>query len=486
MSKRMVSVFALLLALIILLCACGTPAEEKGEDRTPTTAPSVPQDPSDPITAPGLEDPSKPEDPTDPADPSDPPEKKPFMTPAQALYGASANGYGIWSISTGLSTVKRVCVNTDGYAVFEMESSESDVAGVYNDAVLMKVNFDYYILRSVPSGEIIFDSANSDGAKILLPEHNGKEMFREGYVLVVKAVESAEEVHFLMGVMNSKGEWIIPLSTEFAMLRYMDGFTVDQMQQRIVYLGEGVLGLRCSDDKYRYFNINNNSVVTAKFPTNMSKHTVDEALDYKVHFISGVSDPVYMNNNYYLFYDNGKIEEFKVLWPKGLPRAEKCGEPYFDRKTKTAYFLYDYGDGILVANSDGKIIKKQEGIDLKVYEYLNANRFSCSGFAPDGYARIITQNSEGAAFYAMIGIDGEFLFQPVKLNEKINKVFDPDGYNMEVNASSGYGYYAVIDHKGIVCYETDYVKDFSVRNGVLYFHDSDEDVYVRIEAPALY
>lgn len=486
MSKKLVSALALLMALVLLLCACGGDGGEKKDDPVPTTAPSIPTDPTDPTADPGSDGPSKPEDPTDPVDPPVPPEEKPYMTPAQALYGASANGYGIWSVSTGLSTVKRVCVDTDGFVAFEMDSSETDVAGVYHDAVLLKVNYDYYILRAVPSGEMLFDSSSADGAKIILPEHNGKEMFREGYILVVKPVESYNGVTYEMGVLNSNGEWISPISADFPMLSYMNGMTVDQMEKEIVYLGEGVLGLRCSNDKFRYFNMNTNSVKTAQFPNNLSKHTLYDALDYDVHFISGVSDPVYMNNNYYLFYDNGKIEEFKVLWPKGLPRSEKCGDPYFDRKSKTAYFLYDYGDGILVANSEGKIIKKQEGVDLKEYSYLTATRFGCHGFAADGYARIIIENSEGTAYYTVLGIDGEFLFQPVQLNERINRVFDPDGYNIEVNTAAGYGYFAVVDNDGTICYESDYVSDFSVKNGVLHFKEDNEKFYIRIEVPALY
>ena len=371
MSKKLLSALAMLMVMVIILCACGD-AGENTQNPTPTTVPTVPTSPTDPTTDSGSDTPGDVEDPTDTIDPPAPPEIKPFMSPAKALYGASANGYGIWSVSTGLNTMMRVCVDTSGYIAFEMDSSENDVAGVYNDAVLLKVNYDYYILRSVNGGEMLFDSANADGAKIILPEHNGKEMFREGYILVVKPIESNNAVSYEMGVMNPKGEWIFSLSTDFAMVSYLGDTTVEQMEKKIVYLGGGVLGLRCSDDKYRYFNMNTNSVTKAQFPNNLSKHTLYDALDYDVHFISGVSDPVYMNNNYYLFYDNGKIEQFKVLWPKGLPRSEKCGDPYFDRKTKTAYFLYDYGDGILVANSEGKIIRKQEGVDLKEYNYLSA------------------------------------------------------------------------------------------------------------------
>jgi hypothetical protein len=81
---------------------------------------------------------------------------------------------------------------------------------------------------------------------------------------------------------------------------------------------------------------------------------------------------------------------------------------------------------------------------------------------------------------------GEFLFEPIPLNENINRVFDLEGYNIEVNATNGAGCYVVIDNDGNVCYESDYVNDFSVRNGVLHYKEENEDIYVVIHVPALY
>ena len=83
-------------------------------------------------------------------------------------------------------------------------------------------------------------------------------------------------------------------------------------------------------------------------------------------------------------------------------------------------------------------------------------------------------------------MDGEFLFEPVKLNDKINRVFDPDGYNIEVAAAADGGYYAVIDHTGALCFESDYVTEFSVKNGVLHFNDDGVEIYTAIQRPALY
>ena len=481
MFGKVLSLFALMLAMVMILCACSGNSSSANQ-KDPTKVPTIHSDPTDPTQEPDPSAPSKPES-TDPELPSVEPEKKPYMTSAQALYGASPNGYGIWSVSYGLSTTKRLCVDSQGYVVFELDGKESDVAGVYNNAVLMKVNYDYYLLRSVPSGEILFDPSNADGSKIVLPEHNGKEMFRDGYIMAVRPTEDYPGVSYEIGFLNSDGLWIRPLSPGFSMLSYMSqDMTISQMEKNIVYLGEGILGLRCADDRYRYFNIETNTVTTAQFPINLSKHTLYDALDYNVYFIDGVSDPVYMNNNYYLFHADGRIEQFKVLWPKGLPRAEKCGNPYFDRKTKTAYFLYDYGDGILVADSEGKIIKKHEEIDVKEDNYLSANRTACRGFAEDGYARVVIKNSEDTACYAVLGIDGEFLFEPIELNKNTNTVFDPDGYHIDVESTAGSGYFVVIDYEGTVLHESDYVKDFSVKNHVIHFDDDGVQVYLDTKA----
>ena len=182
----------------------------------------------------------------------------------------------------------------------------------------------------------------------------------------------------------------------------------------------------------------------------------------------------------------GNIEAFNVLWPTGLPRAKKCGNFYYDRTTKTAYFLYDYGNGILVADSTGKIIHKQEGVKLKEYNYLSSSRYACSGFAADGYARLLLEGTEGETYYGVLGIDGQFLFDPILLDSHINTVFDMDGYRINVKTTSGYGFFAVIDHNGTLCYQSEFVKDYSVKNGVLYFNDSQEDVYIILQVPSLY
>lgn len=477
MSEKMLSLFALLLAAVVYLCACA--GNSSGENRkSPTNAPTVQSDSTDPTQETDPTAPSDPE-PNDPETPPEEPERKPYMTPAQALYGASPSGYGIWSVSTGLSSTKRLFIDPQGYVVFEVDGSESDVAGVYNNAVLMKVNYDYYVLRAVPGGEILFDSSSADGAKIIVLQHNGKEMFRDGYIMVVKPVEIDNTISYEIGFLNSEGQWIRPLSAEFSILTYISkDTTLSQLEKNIVYLGEGILGLRCADDRYRYFDIETNAVISAQFPNNLSKHTLYDALEYDVFFVDGVSEPVYMNNNYYLFYSNGRIDQFKVLWPKGLPRAEKCGNGYFDRQTKNAYYLYDYGSGILVADHEGKIIRKQEDIDLEEYNYLSANGTACRGFTEDGYARMIIEDSEDNAYYAVVGIDGEFLFEPILLSCNTNAVFTPDGYHIDVESTAGYGYYVVIDYDGTILYESDYVTDFSVKNHVIYFNDDGVQVYL--------
>ena len=148
MFGKVLSLFALMLAMVMILCACSGNSSSANQ-KDPTKVPTIHSDPTDPTQEPDPSAPSKPES-TDPELPSVEPEKKPYMTSAQALYGASPNGYGIWSVSYGLSTTKRLCVDSQGYVVFEVDGKESDVAGVYNNAVLMKVNYDYYLLRSVP------------------------------------------------------------------------------------------------------------------------------------------------------------------------------------------------------------------------------------------------------------------------------------------------------------------------------------------------
>ena len=487
MFKRIISFAMALFMLVCVLCACTDNTSGNGTTTAPSTETAPP---TDPTNDPGSNGPSQPENPEDSEDSvigSDPSDTKPYLAPAQALYGASSNGYGIWTATRGFTTAKRVCIDSMGYIVFEMDKSETDVAGVHNNAVLMKVNYDYYVLRSVPDGRLLFDSSNADGAKIILPAQNGKDMFRDGYIMVMKAVDSSKGVTYEIGFINGRGEWLQPLSGDNPILKHFDNsMTIAGLEKEVSYLGEGVIGMLCSNQVYRYYDIDSNSVAVATFPNNISKYTMYDALDYNVRFADGVSDPVYMNNNYYLFHTDGRIEQFNVLWPYGIPRAVMLGNPYFDRENKVAYFLYEYQNSILVADSKGNIVKKHDGLNLKEYHYLTADRIACRSFAEDGLARIILEDAEGVSYYVVLDTKGQFLFEPVRLNDNVNRVYDLEGHNIEVDATSGYGYFVVIDNDGTICYESEYVNDFSVKNGVLHYNDGNEDVYTNIQVPALY
>ena len=472
----------LLLAISLTLCACKDDSTSN-DDTQPSLAPTIQTGPTEPNDTTEPEQPSLPNITPEPVLPPVIPDNKPVMTPAQALYGASPSGYSIWTIPIGIGSIKRICVDLDGYKAFEMNGSEMDVAGVHHGGVLLKGENGRYFLRDVPSGELAFNSVNAEGIRIILPQHNGKEMFRDGYVLAVKPLDNAYE----MGIMNPKGQWVVELTADFPLLPYLKADTsLANLEQEITYLGGAVIGYLCKDNVYRYYNISTNTMITPQFPKNLSKQTVYDALNYHVRFTDGISEPVFMNNNYYLFHTNGKVDSFNVLWPKGLPRATKCGAPYFDRTTKTAYFLYDYGSGILVCDNNGKIIQKHEGYKILNFQSTTAEHVPYSGFGADGYARIIVENKDGVQQYAVLGIDGEFLFEPLTLPDNTLAVYDLEGVYIQVNTGITDGEYLIINHQGTVCYSSDEVKDFSVRNGVLHFKEDDEDVYILVQTPALY
>lgn len=483
MSKKLVSVLVLILLISVILCACANQEQSQTvpSSTDPTTAPtSAPTEPPKPTEPSEPSEPSEP-DVDDPDEPVEEPEDEPFMNELKALYGASEpNGYGIWSPFHGFPGMNTVCVDTKGNLTFEVDSSESNATEVCHGAVIMKVNYDYYILRSATDGKVLFDSSSEDGAVLLLPDHAGKKMFRDGYVMIMKAHESVDNVTYELGFMNPKGEWIQELSADNALLKYLPDINTDSMQRQIVYMGEGILGILCSDNVYRYYSIDTNTCVTVESDVGVPYYTLLDELEYRVFFKDGISEPVFMNNNFYLFYSNGSIEAYKVLWPIGEPGALRQGNPYFDRETKTAYFLYCTDDGILVADQEGNICNRYKNVRLKESLYYGSNGSGFRGFADDGYARIILQNNEGTAYYAIVGVDGKFLFNPVKLASNIDAVFSPDGYHIDVDSISGYRYNAVIDYAGKVIYQSDLVDGFSVKNGVAYFVNDEEEFYIDV------
>lgn len=480
MSKKRISLLAVVLAVILVLCACAQNTAPH-DDTQPSQVPTVQTDP----TVPTLASPSEPTQPIKPTEPVPPilPESKPIMSVPQALYGASSDGYSIWTVPISLTAVKKVCVDSEGYVAFEMDGSEIDIAGVHHGGVLLKGENGRYFLRAVPSGDLVFNSVNEENIRIILPQYHGKQMFRDGYVIAFRFSQSGYE----MGILDPQGQWIVPISPDCGILPHMNtDLSAAMLEKEISYLGEGIIGILCKDGIYRYYNMNTDAVITPQFPNNLSKQTIYDALNYNVLFIDGVSDPVFLNNNYYLFYANGRVDAFNVLWPKGLPRAKKCGDPYFDRHTKIAYFLYDYGSGILVCDSNGNIIKKQEGYKIINDQSTTADNAIVSGFASDGFARIIIEKDPGELSYAVVGANGEFLFAPVELSSNANTVYDPEGNHIRAHEAMNACEYLIINLEGTICYQSDEVKDFSVRNGVFHFKEDNEDIYIIVQAPALY
>lgn len=479
MSKSVAAVLILILAVLFCACEQNTDQLSGSVSTRPTagpTAPSVSAPTQAPTETPTEStqpwEPTQPATPTEPTVPEEPPEEEVLpMTEEKALFHASsADGYSIWHPYTGISPLRTYCVDAKGNITFEVDKNEVNVTPVYHNSVIMRVNYEYDILRSAMDGNCLFTPSEHDGAQIMMPDHAGKVMFRDGYILVVKATEGAATQ---IGILNPQGQWLRRLTSRNPLLAYLDAqISAEDLQARIVYMGQGILGIRCDDEVFRYYFIETEAIVKIGSVAALPKYTLHETLENKVFFTEGVSEPVYMNHNFYLFYSNGTIKTFKVLWPTGIPRANRVGEPYFDRKTQTAYFLYEYQQTIFVADHNGNVLKIHNNMDLT----------DSDGFSSDGYARVILRNAQGAYCYAVFGTDGEICFTPVLLGSFINGVVDPMGYRMDVGGSNGYGYCLVINVKGEILYRSGYVLNLSVNNGVIRYLDTGGYHYIKIPA----
>lgn len=396
---------------------------------------------------------------------------EPYMDSLKARFGASTpDGYGIWTFSSGMTTTGRGCVDTRGYITFEMPKSESALTGVYNAVVVTKDGDNTY-LRSAKDGTVLFDASEYGDAAIIVPEHRGNMMFQDGYVLVVSKSESYDGVTYEVGFLDAKGKWICQLSGDHPILaNCAEEADMDFFEEDLKYCGEGILAFECDDDACRYYNIKTGKLVELSLPSGLEMDDVCEEVDCGILFRDGCTGPVYIyNEGFYNFYTDGTVEAFDMTFYSDFKRGDVQGDYYYDTDSGLAYYLVENSKGVYLCDSQGNLVRHIENVDLA----------DCNGFTAEGTVQMIFENSEETCYYVVMDVEGEFLFDPVKLDDSINGVYDPAGNEVEPDSHYGTGCFLVVSNSGEILLQTGYVDDFEIRNGVAYYDDGS-DVYVDV------
>lgn len=471
MKKIIVSLLAL--ALVISMAACGTVAENSDAEKTTGTVPETSGDaatenvegtgnaeqPETETAAPETETTVPETEATEPAEPTEP---APYMDELEARYWAdSPNGSHIREIRNESGEKAVVCINGQGYITVTLDAGETALSGVYEGAFVTSTDSTVRI-RSAKDGAILFEET-IDENMLAVP---ADAPFPDGVALyIVRKNESYKGVTYEIGFVDVKGHWVMEMTDDCAMFDYIaEGGSLDYFGasgiSNIRYCGENTVLFYCSDYVCRLYNIKNDQVYDLSAAEAYYVDTDDSMLYSGFSFENGRSDPILSWDHYVVIYPDGTVQAFPS---QAAGIAISGDEPYYDEAGGALYFLREEGYGyeeavLMVTDNTGRIIKKHQGVNAK----------TAIGFLENKTAPVIIENQEGSLYYTLVGLDGEFLFEPVKTPYKY--VVDAQTGAISDSWEYGLGWFVVIDGEGnqlLAVEECPVLGEVSVRNGIL-------------------
>lgn len=245
----------------------------------------------------------------------------------------------------------------------------------------------------------------------------------DNYHLVYKRVDTLEESYDMIGVVNSKGGWIQPLSRENIFINEYGEiecpethhFTnssdhtaeekIEDLQRNIFYIGEGMFLL--TYDTYGYYPVPEGLVYNAdqNIGFNIGKYTSDT--DY-VYDISAV--------NVYFAYAPSTVFQDGYWVMHGYSDQGWCIK-IIDKSgnvTQTALTgkdLGQYAEGLFYLDKCFYDINLNKCIDLSKYSISNRPFFQ------NGKAELEINNGENVFYKVHINTNGEFLEEPQKIEK---------------------------------------------------------------------
>ncbi len=485
--KKMIAVI-LLFAMSACFCACGddgvvvmqppingvdgsgnshgtSDMEQAGGAATAVSESSTPDTESVPP-----EEMTVPTETTIPAE-TGPVEEKPagqYMEELAARYWADEKGGGhIREIELENGERKTVCIDNRGYITATIEPDEKALSGVYGGIYVTETDSCIRI-RSASDGSVIFEEATDENTKAYLFD----EPFYDGYVLyMVNKKETYNGVTYEIGFVNNKGQWVMEMNSNAKLFDYIeDGGTLSYFED-LRYCGADMLIFACEDYTNRLFHIINNTVLTVVAPE-------DEYFMGRLHdellFENGKSKPLYIEAYppvEAILHADGSYELIPNTPYDDVPILGMFDGKYFDANTNTTYYLradsaYTFEEAkVYVTDNTGRIIKT----------YTNF-RIKSDGFMGNGTAPIMITNQEGTDYYTLIGTDGEFLFEPIKVNHL--RVYDYEtGMSLIADYGEVSGQLAVYNGRGELLFELPEdvrLYEDSMRNGVLRYVVEEE------------
>lgn len=388
-------------------------------------------------------------------------------------YAGEEGGYSLWSISAMNDGDKNICVDSEGYIVFEYSADATNVTNVYNNAFVIKefVREDLsghyvYKLMQASTGKVLYTADTKKGEQIIDLEYSAADVFKDGYCLVVNTEESYSGVTYKFGVLGANGEWIVPLSEKNPVVTTLKSEAELSAFEKMYYMGEDILYFAAHGNHY-FYNIKSNKVI--KVSSEISESNTKSVLTCGGPFKNGAFAEAYgFGGGLCKVTSAGKITIIPYKFNEKLD--EKIGVFYYDSKNNKAIRMgYTYHQsGFSLFDSDGKIIKT-----LKDSEPHEVN-----GFTDEGIAQLVLINKEGTKYYTVINTKGEFMFEPIKMDTAY--VYDVSGLSI----SNGENYAnktdaMVVDRSGKILYRSTAKGDFGYRNGIVKDEGAEKE-YIEI------
>lgn len=330
---------------------------------------------------------------------------------------------------------KSVAIDTTGKVLFELDDGFSiDKIDGYQNGIMVVDNFFY----------------DKTGTVIASPEISGYDELLTGncygYVLARKKEESFSGDKYYLGVLNNKGKWEHPLSSDNPIVKEFEkeGCDVGELNVgSLDYVGDTILEVDIGYFVQRYYNVVENKMTNGY-------------IYYESRYYSGEPQGIYQYT-----LDGGKTLIVPNVTSSSLYDDMFIGSPttgdensYEVDESKT--YLYDY---------TGKII-----MDLSKYKNINAgsaiNHGQVNGKEKLNYVNehllATVDNGTGGKYLALIKKDGTTAFEPIKMESGDD--YYPLDKNGFVYKSDNEGTYTFYDYSG----QTTEYKDISEFYG---FHD---------------
>lgn len=367
---------------------------------------------------------------------------------------------GVAMIQTwdGVAT-RTIAIDTAGNELFEMKED-------INEGSLDRYRF---INGMMVVGDVIYDKT---GKVIASPELSGYDKLLSancgGYALAYKKEELFSGDKQYIGVLNNKGEWEYPLSTEHPILKECEkkGETFSS------------LSIDDSDDATWRMNISCNSWVSLTRYYNFSKNELTAG---RVYYESreGQEPGVYRydtSGERTLVVPDVLCDSWNWFFEDGFIGSAIIRDGNGEVSGHGGYKIYDYSGNVITDLSDYKI-DTPSSRDGATECYVN------------GYLLAGVDNGTGSTYFCLIDKEGKLAFDPIKQESSYDCFYalDEHGFAYRYNDETSHDFkYCFYDYDGNRTeYTGKYFSGFSDGLALMYNGETKQHYYINYRGEAV-